>query len=100
MLQDPLRFILTTRDGLVNDYDNLPTNISTTAEFNYENPFTQSQSAASNSLEWNHMYGAHAKNSHPLTSPSPTVIVNGATEYDDVIATQADTFDKVGVLID
>lgn len=94
MLRDPLRFILTTRDGLVNNYDNLPTNISTTAEFNYENPFMQSQSAISNSLEWNQTYNAHTKN-----STSPAVFVNGATEYDDVIGTQADTFDRVRLIL-
>lgn len=95
MLQDPLRFILTTRDGLINNYDNLPTNISTTAEFNYENPFTQSLSAASNSLEWNQAYGAHTNHPNSQISVLPTIFANGAAEYDDVIAPQADTFDKV-----
>ncbi len=36
-LQDPLRYILTTQDGRVTDYNNLPSNILQSGEFNYEN---------------------------------------------------------------
>ena len=49
-LQDPLRYILTTTDGLVMNYDSLPTNISKSGEFTYENPFAMSISSAAFSL--------------------------------------------------
>ena len=105
MLEDPLRYILTTKDGLVNDYDNLPTNVSSTAEFNYENPFVQSQSAASNSLEWNQTYNSHAHLASANTNLDshsnilPAVIRNSAVEYDDVIVPQANSFDKVLLIL-
>lgn len=41
MLQDPLRFILTTTDGLMSDYNNLPSNLTASGENPYEHPFLQ-----------------------------------------------------------
>lgn len=90
MLLDPLRYILTTNDGLVNNYDNLPSNVSSTAEFIYENPFTQSTAG---SLEWNRTNGTAAGG--PYSNLSDAVFVDGVTEYDDVVGPQMDTFNKV-----
>lgn len=69
-LQDPLRYILTTTDGLVVNYDNLPTNISKTGESTYENPFLVSMSSA-------------VSNESPPTPHTPTVapVENGLNPY-------------------
>lgn len=43
MLKDPLRYILTTTDGAVDDYSKLPSNIHLTGDCTYENnPFLSS----------------------------------------------------------
>ena len=47
MLEDPLRYILTTTDGAVADYTKLPSNVLKTGEFTYENPFMTNMDSAS-----------------------------------------------------
>ncbi|ORU94780.1 MAG: hypothetical protein A6F71_09640 [Cycloclasticus sp. symbiont of Poecilosclerida sp. M] len=47
MLEDPLRYILTTTDGAVADYAKLPSNTLKTGEFTYENPFMTNMDSAS-----------------------------------------------------
>ncbi len=55
-LQDPLRYVFTTQDGCVTNYDNLPSNLLHSGEFNYENhtfssnTFTLSQEFTSSPL--------------------------------------------------
>ena len=51
LLQDPRRYILTVTDGLVEDYSNLPTNITASGEFTYENPFNLMASMQLSSIE-------------------------------------------------
>ena len=42
MQEDPLRYILTTSDGSVEDYGQLPSNTKHPGECTYENPFLTS----------------------------------------------------------
>ena len=102
MLLDPLRYIQTTRDGLVTNYDNLPANVSSTTELVYENnPFSQSTLT---SLELTQSNGAPAqvpmttKNLDSYSNLLQTAPANCVEEYDDVIVPQADTFERVNKL--
>lgn len=111
MLQDPLRYILTKKDGLVKSYDNLPTNILSPAASVYENPFAASTSVV-NSVEWDQSNGggtvhaavsqSHTGNvtdeSNSYLNLSQVVVANPAAEYDDVIVPTEDTFDRVCML--
>ena len=45
LLEDPLRYILTTSDGRVQDYSKLPSNTLAASDFTYENPFLPSESS-------------------------------------------------------
>ena len=99
MLQDPLRYILTLKDGLVKNYDNLPTNVSALTESVYENPgFTRS---IASSVESDQANGAPVnmptttRNLDSYSNLSQIALIENAAEYDDVIVPQADTFDKV-----
>lgn len=49
LLEDPLRYVLTTIDGLAEDYSTLPTNIPATGDVTYENPFLESISTTTSS---------------------------------------------------
>ena len=39
LLEDPLRYVLTTTDGIMDDYSKLPSNIPASGDCTYENPF-------------------------------------------------------------
>lgn len=46
MQEDPLRYILTTTDGSVDNYVQLPSNIQRPGDCTYENPFLTSMQSA------------------------------------------------------
>lgn len=49
LLEDPLRYVLTTSDGAVEDYGKLPSNVHMPGDCTYENPFLTADNQTSSS---------------------------------------------------
>lgn len=99
LLQDPLRYILTVTDGLVEDYSNLPTNITASGEFTYENPFNLMSSMQLSSIEsvppvsngtLRGASGDGGEGANPYDN-SDLIAENGPGDYDNQDAFEAST---------
>ncbi len=85
MLEDPLRFILTTTDGAIESYNNLPSNVPNTGECTYENLVLATAQLSSGQLTLDQRNGS----TYHSSAPQSAGYVSG--ERKDLTA----TFDRV-----